>query len=55
MADITKKNTSIGATDFSAPTNNEPKITIGFAVSGIVTASIIPTIKPIIILLTKLI
>jgi hypothetical protein len=55
MADVTKKNTNIGATAFSAPTNKEPKITIGFAVSGIVTASIIPIIKPITILLTKLI
>ena len=54
MADMTKKKTNIGAIAFKAPTNKVPKIMIGFACSGIVTAEIIPIIKPIIIRFTRL-
>ena len=55
MALITKKNTNIGATPFSDPTNNVPNTTTILADFGAIKANIIPIIKPINILFTKLI
>ena len=54
IADITKKNTNIGATAFNAPTNNDPN-NVTTVACGSVIPNIIPIINPIIILCTKLI
>ena len=54
IADITRKNTRIGAIALSAPTNSAPNIVIPLTCSGTVSARAIPIIRPTNILFTRL-